>query len=297
MRTTPRKVLHIGDSLKADVHQARKNGIRPLYIPRPYHSVTKVLNEKKFQLRTTPLNSALFGCASNIAFNSSSEVPNQALLLAFPMVYKLTTHILKTQNNVFLVNAEVNNQIFNIFQKIYTMLHGIQPKTVHVNINHLYASCMRTFEDVERLHATLQPNAFTEFLKTSYKIHNVINIESLRKYWSEIEMESLKIRENILESIKHLPDKTVYNFTPYNDIKPFTQVLLNREIPRIHSVSKVFSKVINHETKRTITGKPNTEMIINQISSLSNKELQTVIFPQIDHFFSAIGKYLYLPIW
>ena len=297
MHTTPRKILHIGDSIKADIHQAKKNGLRPLYIPRPYHCITKFLNEKKFQLRTTPLNSALFGCASNIVFNSSPSVVNRTLLLAFPMVYKLTVHALKTQNNVFVINAEVNNQIFNIFERIYTSLHGSKPKTVHININHLYASCVRTFEDMERLYTTLQPNIFAEFLETSYKIHNIANIESLRKYWSEIEMQSLKIRQNILESIKCLPDATIYNFTPHDNIKPFAQVLLNKELPNFYSINKVFERVINHATKRTITGKPKAEMIINQISSLLNKEIQTVVFPQVEQFFSTIGKYLHLPIW
>ena len=138
---------------------------------------------------------------------------------------------------------------------------------------------------------------FAEFLETSYKIHNIANIESLLKYLSEIEMQSLKIRQNILESIKCLPDATIYNFTPHDNIKPFAQVLLNKELPNFYSINKVFERVINHATKRTITGKPKAEMIINQISSLLNKEIQTVVFPQVEQFFSTIGKYLHLPIW
>lgn len=294
MQTIPRKILHIGDSLAADVHQARKYGLRPLYIPRPYHCIQKAISESQYKLRTTLLNSALFGCASNVVFNNPSQNGSHRLLLAFPFIYKLANIASKTEGNVFLINAKKNNPVFNIFERVYTLLHGQKPAVVHVNINHVYASCVRTFEDMENIYSILPQNDFKDFLGATYNIHNIANIEGLRKHWNHIEMENLRIRQGTLESLELLPELNVYNFTMHENIKTFAQIALNKEIKNFKSIHKLLKGLISHETRWSIIGKPKVNFIIEEISSLTNKDVQTIIMPQVEQFFSTLGKYINL---
>ncbi len=288
-KISPRKILHIGDSIKSDIQQARKNEFRPLYIPRPYHSMQKIIDEKQFKMRINALNSALYASASNIALHDPRSTISQHLIYTFPFVYKTVMQVLNTKDNLFLIKRDANNALFNIFYKVYSMFASA--KVLEININYLYVSSIKTFDDLIKIKNIVTDEHFYMIVKECYQIYST-DVDVLRQKWHDIELKTLGIRKITLEYIGDLSGYTVYSFTKHKNIKVLIEIAIGVKIPSVIHHSKVMKKIIKLNVRRTIMGKPSAKKILHKMQEITHEEAKFTIFPQIEYFFSTLANYI-----
>jgi HAD superfamily hydrolase (TIGR01549 family) len=290
MKISPHKILHIGDSIKADIQQARQHKIRSLYVPRPYHDLCKHINHKQFQVRKNALNSSLFAASSNVIFNNPSFKIERKHLVTMPLLFKLSRVVSQAQNNIFLINEALPNTLYHIFREIYQHFTKERIMVVEINVGKLYASSVRTFEDLVNIKQILSQNEFRNFILNHYNTEKT-ELAELQTQWGQIEFLSMQIRKNTMENIQNLKDFTIYDFTFNNNTKIFIQNILNCVMPSFYTIDSILKKQIQKETSRTLTGKPKAEELINEMQTLSNEETQRYIIPQVHYFFNTLGKY------
>ena len=305
MNVAPHRILHIGDSIKADIHQARKHGIKPLYIPRPLHALSSVINKKKFCIEKNILNSALFASSANIICEPT--IPQKkTFLVTFPFIYKLAMEILKEkkENPVFLINEGHGNGLFHLFSEVYSHFSQTSVKFCEIDISQVYASSVRTFDDLTILKQNVSKENFSHILSVCFHVSNEIiarnNIEDLAEIWPEIEINALKIRKEIIEKCDFLKTQSVYDFTFSKGTKDFLQSLLGTSIKNYTQIHNVLEQVIvKSTTSAWLSGwffdwfsKPNPLEIIEDMKSITNEEMQRYIFPQSQYFFSILGRHL-----
>jgi FMN phosphatase YigB (HAD superfamily) len=291
----PHRVLHIGDSIKADIHQARKHGIKPLYIPRPLHGLENVINKKQFNVEGSHINSALFASCANIICQPSIQQKRQ-YFTTFPFIYKLAMRILKEnrENIVFITNEGHGNGIFYLFSEIYSCFSENKINFVELDISQAYASCIRTFDDIKTLKQSLSKENFAQILATQFKIHieDSSTIEDLEQIWHEIEIAALQARREILEKFSLEDSVYFYDFTMQNVTKNILETSMNSVLVNYVQVEKILQEVINKETRYRWFLKPNPVEIVEEMKSMTNEEMQRFVFPQMQYFFATVGKYL-----
>ena len=297
MNVAPHRILHIGDSIKADIHQARKHGIKPIHIQRPLHALSSVINQKKFCLEKNILNSALFASVGNIICEPT--IPQKRkFIVTFPFVYKLAMEILKEkkENPIFLINEGHGNGIFHLFSEVYSYFSKESVKFCEIDISQVYASSVRTFDDLRILKQNVSKENFAHIITFCFGVPSTITAENdiarLSAIWPEIEINALNLRKEIIEKCNFLKTQSVYDFTLSNGTKDFLQSLLGSKIKNYTQVHHSLEKVISNSTASVWLSKPNPLEIIEEMKSITNEEMQRYIFPQSQYFFSTLGKYL-----
>jgi hypothetical protein len=196
----------------------------------------------------------------------------------------------QTKNNIFLINEALPNTLYHIFREIYQHFTTERIIIIEINVSKLYASSVRTFEDLVNIKQILSENEFRKFILNHYNIEKV-ELEELQTQWGEIEFLSMQIRKNTMESIQHLKNFTIYDFTFNNNTKIFIQNILNCVMPSFYAIDSILKRNIQKETRRTLTGKPKAEELINEMQTLTNEETQRYIIPQVHYFFNTLGKH------
>jgi hypothetical protein len=160
----------------------------------------------------------------------------------------------------------------------------------------VYASSVRTFDDLRILKQNVSKENFSHILTVCFGVSNKTadgnDIEVLSEIWPEIEINALKIRKEIIEKCNFLKTQSVYDFTFSNGTKDFLQSLLGSRIKHYTQVHNALVKVISNSTASVWLSKPNPLEIIEEMKSITNEEMQRYIFPQSQYFFSTLGKYL-----
>lgn len=292
----PNKILHIGDSINADIQQAKLHGIQTLYIPRPYHELQKILNCKKYKMRSSAINSALFASAANTMFNNPVNDVSRKHLIALPVCYHFTSDIFnKNQHNntpiIAIIHSNHSNTLFHICNTIYKEVYSKTMMSCDVNINHIYAASIRTFMDLQTLAKALPTLEFQLFLRECYGI-NVANTSELLLSWHAIEMSSLQIRQNIIEKFDGIQNAIVYDFTFEHHIHTTIQKIFNNTIATYYNAQDLILHSIESITMPSFFMRPNSAKILIEMQSLTNEETQRYIIPQITYFKDKLAQYL-----
>lgn len=290
LKIHPRKILHIGDSLKLDIAMANKFNIKTFYIPRPYHLITKFLNEKSFQLRKNLENSCLFGIASNLLFDNPKNIKNvtQEDLYTVPFIFKFVKNILKYKNNIFLVNENDDSPFFDIFTKIYTNFEK-EIRIVKININNFYASTVQDYEDIQTIQDILSKEDFLIFLK---QVYNITSIDDIKEQWDNVDIISLKIRKEMYETIKEFSQNIVYDLTNQQHLKQLICSVLQEDLPHFFNTKSVFADVVKSSLKNPLFKKFDINLIVETICELNRNDANKKFLPQINYFFTKMGKFI-----
>ena len=297
MNVAPHRILHIGDSTAADIHQAGNHKIKPIHIKRPLHALANVIHPKRFCVEKNILNSALFASAANIICEPTIPQKRQ-FLVTFPFVYKLAMEVLKAkkENAVFLINEGHGNGIFHLFSEVYSHFGTESVKFCEIDISQVYAASIRTFDDITILKQNTSKQNFAHILSACFGVSQDIistgDISELASIWHDIEISALKIRKELIEKCDFLKTQSVYDFTFSNGTKDFLQNLLSTEIKNYTRVHTMLEQVIVKSTASVWFSRPKPLEIIEEMKSITNEEMQRYIFPQSQYFFSTLGKYL-----
>jgi len=294
LNVAPHRILHIGDSIRADIHQAKKYGIKPLYIAKPLHALEHIINKSQFNIEKTTINSALFASAANMICHPAIE-QKRKFVVTFPFTYKLATTIFKEKKEhpVFLIHEGQGNVMFHLFSEVYSHFSKTPIQFFEVDLAQVYASSVRTFEDLKTLQRNISKENFSHILSVYFKTQ-AKTIEEIERIWSEIEILALQARKEVVEKCEFLKTHTVYDFTFNSTTKDFLQNTLNSSIGSYIQVHKILEKTIEKSTKSSWFVKPKPLEIIEEMKSITNEEMQRYIFPQSQYFFGTLGKYLHI---
>jgi HAD superfamily hydrolase (TIGR01549 family) len=290
----PNRILHIGDSINADIQQAKLHGLQTLYMPRPYHELTKVLNPKQYTLRTNAINSAIFACAANVMLNNPTGEVSRKSLITMPVCYNVVQNMIQNHDDkpiVAIIHSNHSNTIFHTCHTIYHKLHNQNIQFRELNINHIYAASIITFVDLQTLSKALPTTDFLTFLHECYNI-STTNTQELLLSWHTIEMKSLDFRQQVIEKLSGIQDFTVYDFTFEEHIQTTLQKILNNTIAKYYNAQKIILNAIDKITKPSFFIKPNANKILVEMQSLTNEEAQRYIMPQITQLADKLGQYL-----
>lgn len=290
----PNKILHIGDSINADIHQAKMHGLQALYIPRPYHELIKILKYNQYNLRTTPINSAIFACATNVIFNNPVGDVSKKSLITMPICYHFVQKMMQNKNEkppLAIIHSNHSNTIFHVCNMIYKKIYNKSMQFRELNINHIYAASIRTFIDLQTLANALSTTDFHNFLRHCYGIV-ASNTQELLLSWSNIEMVSLRLRQEVIEKFEGIQNFAVYDFTFEHHTQTTLQKILNNNITFYHDAQKIILSIIDSLTKASLFIKPNAKKLLLEIHSLTNEEVQRYITPQVTQFAEKIAPHL-----
>ena len=290
----PSKILHIGDSINSDIQQAKLNGVQSLYIPRPYHEITSILKKSQYNLRSSAINSAIFACAANVMFNNPSDDVSTKSLITMPICFYFVQELAKQDNEkplVALIHSNHTNTIFHVCNTLYKKIYGKTIQFREININHIYASSIRTLIDLQTIAKSLTTTDFQCFLKECYGI-NTSNTQDLLLSWHNIEMVSLRLRQEVIEKLSGIQNFTVCDFTFESHMQITLQKILNNAISSYKDSQSIILKQIDKLTKHSFLVKPSPHKLLLEMHSLTNEEVQRYIIPQISQLSEKLGQYI-----
>lgn len=293
MRVPPHKILHIGDSITADIQVANKYRITPLLVERDVHLMEKMINFEQYKIRDSILNSCLFAVSANVAFNDPKSNIQKSHIITMPIMYRIVNASLLTEDKIFLINKRTQNPLYRIFEAIHFCLVEENINSFTVDIYLLYAAYISNHKDLTYIQSIVSDEDFKDFGLNVYGI-DLHNNDDVMQKWDIIEITSLKIKKGIIEKFGAIAEYSVYNFTMDANVKFFLEVILGTKIKVWHSIEGLVYNETKKQVRWSIFDIFAWKKLHIEILSISINDVEKYFLPQVQYFFHTFKKYLYI---